>query len=117
MGPDNVFVVINVFTTLPREAMRPLTHLEVRLDPLGPIVFRGRFVRPSVKYVDDFKKSVRTQLLPRQNFWFRENYLKKVSSGNYTALYILLFLLAKKVGEKLAKYQLEFRTVSVLSFI
>ena len=28
-------------------------RLEKQLDPLGPIAFRGRSVRPSVKYVDD----------------------------------------------------------------
>ena len=29
------------------------TPLEKQLDPMGPIASRGRFVRPSVKYVDD----------------------------------------------------------------
>ena len=29
------------------------TPLEKQLDPLGPIASRGRFVRPSVKNIDD----------------------------------------------------------------
>ena len=29
------------------------TPLEKQLDPSGPIVSRGRYVQPSVKYVDD----------------------------------------------------------------
>ena len=32
--------------------------LEKQLDPLGPIVFRGRFVWPAVKYVDDWGKNI-----------------------------------------------------------
>ena len=33
------------------------TPLEMQLDPLGPTASRGRIVRPSVKYVDDLKKT------------------------------------------------------------
>ena len=36
--------------------------LDRQLDPLGPIASPGMSVRPSVKYVDDFKKVVMIKL-------------------------------------------------------
>ena len=33
--------------------------LEKQLDHFGPVASRGGFVRPSVKYVDDYKKNIK----------------------------------------------------------
>ena len=45
--------------------------LEKQLDPLGPIVSQGRFVRPSVQYIDDKKETLSGHPHPDGIFWIR----------------------------------------------
>ena len=43
--------------------------MQTPLDPRGPIASQGRFVWPSVKYVDDFKKTKKKKQHPDSLFW------------------------------------------------